>query len=75
MRCDDDGAAGASTSPPREPECRFRTIKRYFEGPITARCVTCGCLVEIDEVGDQTVTMPCSVTWLLNARSILQSNQ
>lgn len=73
MSCDDDGPLGASATPPPEPECRFRTIKRYFEGPITARCVTCRRLVAVDEIGEQTVTMPCGVTWAMNARSILQS--
>jgi hypothetical protein len=67
-----DGSLGASAHPPREPDCRFRTIRRYFDGPITARCVTCKRLVHIDEVGDQTVTMPCGATWALNTRSILQ---
>jgi hypothetical protein len=73
MSCDDDSPAGAGATPPREPDCRFRTIKRYFEGPVIARCSCCERLVGIDEVGDQEVTMPCGVTWLLNLRSILQS--
>jgi hypothetical protein len=73
MSCDDDFPAGASANPPREPDCKFRTIKRYFEGPVIARCTCCENLVAIEEVGDQEVTMPCGVTWSLNARSILQS--
>lgn len=73
MSCDEDRPLGASAAPPPEPTCRFRTIKHYFEGPITARCVTCRRLVGIEEVGDQMVTMPCGTTWAVNARSILQS--
>ena len=73
MLSDDDCPAGASATPPREPDCKFRTIRRYFEGPVIARCIRCENLVAIEEVGDQEVTMPCGVTWSLNVRSILQS--
>lgn len=73
MSCNDDHPLGASATPPREPECNFRTIKRYFEGPAIARCTSCERLIAIEEVGDQEVTMPCGVTWALNLRSILQS--
>jgi hypothetical protein len=48
-------------------------VRRYFEGPMTARCVSCRRLVRIDEIGDQFVTMPCGETWALNTRSILQN--
>ena len=70
---DDEPPLGASASPPRDPGCRFRTVRRYFEGPMTARCVSCRRLVRIDEIGDQFVTMPCGETWALNTRSILQN--
>ena len=69
----DDYPLGASTAPPPDPFCRFRTIKRYFEGPMIARCVSCRHLVGIEEVGDQFVTMPCGETWALNTRSVLQT--
>jgi hypothetical protein len=69
---DDEHPLGASATPPREPGCRFRTIKRYFEGPAIARCIACERLVAIDEVGDQFITMPCGETWAINLRSILQ---
>jgi hypothetical protein len=72
MSDDDEPPLGASASPPREPDCRFRTVRRYFEGPMTARCIACKRLVAIDEVGDQFVTMPCGETWALNTRAILQ---
>lgn len=70
---DDDHPLGASAAPPREPECRFRTIKHYFDGPVVARCSACERLIGIEEIGDQYVTMPCGETWALNLRSILQS--
>jgi len=63
---------GASASPPREPECRFRTIKHYFDGPVIARCAACERLIGIEEIGDQYITMPCGETWAINLRSILQ---
>lgn len=69
---DDEHPLGASATPPREPDCRFRTIKRYFEGPAIARCVACERLVGVEEVGDQFITMPCGETWSINLRSILQ---
>ena len=71
--CDDEPPLGASANPPREPDCRFRTVKRYFEGPAIARCVACERLVGVEEVGDQFITMPCGETWAINLRSILQS--
>lgn len=73
MPCDDERPLGATANPPREPDCRFRTIKRYFEGPMIARCIACTRLVEIDELGDQFITMPCGETWALNIRAILQA--
>jgi hypothetical protein len=72
MSGDDSHPLGASASPPREPGCRFRTVRHYFEGPMTARCLSCKRLVTIEEVGDQFVTMPCGETWSINTRSILQ---
>jgi hypothetical protein len=38
-----------------------------------ARCIACARLVEIDELGDQFITMPCGETWALNIRAILQA--
>jgi hypothetical protein len=73
MSSDAESPLGASAVPPREPDCRFRTVRRYFEGPMTARCVACRHLVGIEEVGDQFVTMPCGETWALNTRSVLQN--
>lgn len=70
---DDEHPLGASASPPREPDCRFRTVRRYFEGPMTARCVACQRLVEIDEVGDQVISMPCGESWALSTKAILQT--
>jgi hypothetical protein len=75
MSCDDEGPVGASATPPQDPDCQFRTVTRYFEGPVTARCVTCGRFVGLDEVGDHLVSMPCGVTWSMNARSILNAGQ
>jgi hypothetical protein len=73
MTCpDDESPLGASAVPPREPGCRFRTIKHYFDGPAIARCVACERLVAVDEIGDQFITMPCGETWAINLRSILQ---
>ncbi len=72
MTRDDSRPLHVRAAPPREPGCKFRTIRRYFEGPAIVRCVRCECLVAIEEVGDQEVTMPCGVTWSLNLRSILQ---
>ncbi len=69
---DDESPLGASAVPPREPDCRFRTIKRYFEGPAIARCIACERLVGVEEVGEQFITMPCGETWAINLRSILQ---
>lgn len=72
MRCDSGGRAdGSAPGSGPEPDCCFRTIRRYFEGPVTARCQACGHLVRIEEVGDQEVTMPCGATWALNLRSII----
>ncbi|HEX2114199.1 MAG TPA: hypothetical protein VHM01_07320 [Alphaproteobacteria bacterium] len=68
----DERPLGASASPPREPDCRFRTIKHYFDGPVIARCLACERLVGIDEIGDNYITMPCGETWAINLRSILQ---
>ena len=69
---DDEHPLGASASPPREPDCRFRTTKHYFDGPAIARCIACERLVGIDEIGDSFITMPCGETWAINLRSILQ---
>jgi hypothetical protein len=70
---DDNHPLGASAAPPREPECRFRTIKHYFDGPAIARCTACERLIGIEEIGDQYITMPCGETWAINLRSILQA--
>jgi hypothetical protein len=73
MSCDDEHhPLGASKAPLRPPKCRFRTVRRYFEGAMTARCVACKRLVEIDELGDQVISMPCGQTWALSTRAILQ---
>jgi hypothetical protein len=69
----DDHPLGASAAPPREPDCRFRTIKHYFDGPVIARCAACERLIGIEEIGDQYITMPCGETWAINLRSILQA--